>query len=60
MNNFERIKQTKNVYEMSDIVMGFIGNHIHAIKREDGSINPLIFLRWLESNKNIFDEERND
>lgn len=44
-NNFERIKASNNEYEMADLVMGYIGNHIHEIKNEDGSINSLPFLR---------------
>ena len=57
-NNFERIKASNNEYEMADLVMGYVGNHIHEMENEDGTINTLLFLKWLQSNQNIFGEER--
>lgn len=59
-NNFERLKKVEHEYEMADLVMGYIINQINEIINEDGSINSLPFLRWLQSNKNIFGEERTD
>lgn len=58
-NNFERLKQSDNEYEMADLIMGYIGSHLHEIKNDNGTINSLPFLKWLQSNKNIFGEERN-
>ncbi|RDU23410.1 hypothetical protein [Anaerosacchariphilus polymeriproducens] len=56
-NNFERLKQANDEYEMADLVMGYIGNHLHEIKNNDGSINSILFLRWLQSKQNIFGED---
>lgn len=56
MNNFERLKACEGEYEFADIVMGYVANNKSDIFMEDGSINSLEFLRWLQSNKNIFGE----
>ena len=37
-----------------------ISDAINELENEDGSINPLPFIRWLQSNKNISGEERTD
>lgn len=59
MNNFERIKQCKSEHEMTDLVCGFIGANLHKMKDKDTpEFDCLPFLRWLQSNRNIFDEER--
>ncbi len=57
-NNFERLKDTKNEYEMADLIIGYIGNQLHELKNDDGTINGLPFLRWLQSNQNILGEDR--
>lgn len=56
MNNFERLKQCESEYEMSDLVCGFFFNNIYKM-REDCGYTGLPFLHWLQSERNIFDEE---
>lgn len=59
MNNFERIKQSEDEYEMVDLICGYVFNNLHKMRQKDGSgFSSLPFLEWLKSNKNIFDEER--
>lgn len=58
MNNFERLRQCEDEYEMSDLISGYICNNLHKLKNKDGTFNGLEILRWLQSNKNIFGEER--
>lgn len=53
MNNFERLKSLESEYEMADLIMGFLSVNFSEIKREDGSWNGLVFLRWLQSDKKI-------
>lgn len=58
MNNFERLRQCKDEYEMSDLISGYVCNNLHKLKNEDGTFNSIEILQWLQSNKNIFGEER--
>lgn len=58
MNNFERVKQCKNEHEMADLIGGYICNNYRKLRNEDGLFNGLEVLHWLQSNKNIFGEER--
>lgn len=60
MSNFSRIKNCKDVYEMADLLSGYICNNQQKFKNEDGTFNSLIILEWLKSNRNIFDEEVKD
>lgn len=58
MNNFERIKKCENEHEMTDLICGFIGNNLHKLKDKDSPyFNCLPFLRWLQSDRDIYDEE---
>lgn len=58
MKNFDRIKNCKDEYEMADLVMGYIANNLHKMKKLDSSeFTSLPFLHWLQSERNIFDEE---
>ena len=58
MNNFERIRNAKDEYEMTDLICGYICNNLHKLKSEDSpEFNGLPFLEWLKSNRNIFDED---
>ncbi|MBP3487293.1 MAG: hypothetical protein J6K53_02750 [Roseburia sp.] len=58
MSNFERIKQCKDEYEMTDLICGYISNNLQKMKKKnDPCFNSQPFLEWLKSNRNIFDEE---
>lgn len=57
-NNFKRIKECKTEHEMADLVCGYISNNLHKMyDKESCEFNSLPFLRWLQSENNIFDEE---
>lgn len=58
MNNFERLKNCKNEYEMADIIGGYMCNNAHTLIKENGEFNGLEVLNWLKSNKDIFGNER--
>lgn len=61
MNNFEKIKECKDEYEMTDLICGYIGNNLHKLKGKNASyFNSLPFLRWLQSDRDINDEEPED
>lgn len=61
MNNLERIQQCKSEYEVADLICGFFCNNLHKMKNKDSlEFNGLPFLQWLQSNRNIFDEERDE
>jgi len=58
MNNFERIKNCENEYEMADLICGYVCNNLYKLKDKDSpEFHSLPFLKWLQSNRNIFDEE---
>lgn len=56
MNNFERIKNCETEYEMADIICSYMFNNIQKM-RTDVGYTSLPFLHWLQSDKNVFDEE---
>ena len=58
MNNFERIKNCNDEYEMTDIICGYIFNNIHKMKADEVGYTSLPFLHWLQSDRNAFDEAR--
>ena len=47
MNNFERLKNCKNEYEMADIIGGYMCNNAHTLIKENGEFNGLEVLNWL-------------
>lgn len=58
MNNFERIKNAKDEYEMADLICGYVCNNLHKLKSKDSpEFQSLPFLKWLQSSRNIFDED---
>ncbi len=57
MNNFERIKNCKSEYEMADIICTYMFNNIQKMKSCDVDYSSLPFLHWLQSDRNVFDEE---
>lgn len=59
MSNFDRIKKCENEYQMADLLAGYICNNIHKLRNKDGTFNSLEILQWLQSNKDIFGEEKN-
>ncbi|MGN0352414.1 MAG: hypothetical protein ACI4ES_12245 [Roseburia sp.] len=58
MNNFKRLKNCENEYEMADIICGYFCNNAHILIKENGEFNQLEVLNWLKSNKDIFGNER--
>lgn len=48
MNNFQRLQQVDNEYEMADIILYHISNNKRKIFKEDGTVEGLPFLRWLQ------------
>lgn len=60
MTNFDRIKNCKSEYEMSNLICGFMFNNISKMRKIDEGIGytGLPFLYWLQSDRNIFDEDR--
>lgn len=57
MSNFERIKNCETEYEMADIICTYMFNNIQKMKASDVGYTSLPFLRWLQSDRNVFDEE---
>lgn len=49
MNNFKRLKSMKNEYEMADTIAYYMATH--KILKEDGEIDSLSLLRWLQEIK---------
>lgn len=46
MNNFERIKNCENEYEMADLICGYICNDLHKLKNKSSpEFNDLPFLK---------------
>lgn len=58
MSNFDRIKRCENEYQMTDLLAGYICNNVHKLRNRDGTFNSLEILQWLQSNKDIFGEEK--
>lgn len=58
MDNFDRIKRCENEYQMTDLLAGYICNNVHKLRNKDGTFNSLEILQWLQSNKDIFGEEK--
>lgn len=46
MNNFERLKSMEDEYEMADAIAYYMSTH--KILKEDGEIDSLSLLRWLQ------------
>lgn len=46
MNNFERLKSMKDEHEMADAIAYYMATH--NILKEDGEIDSLSLLRWLQ------------
>lgn len=58
MSNFDRIKNCESEYEMADLICGYVCNNLHKLKNKNSpEFNGLPFLKWLQSDRNIFDEE---
>lgn len=57
MNNFERIKNCKDEYEMADIICTYMFNNIQKMENNDIGFTSVPFLRWLQSSRTVFDEE---
>ena len=58
VNNLERLKQCESEYEMDELVCGYFFNNIYKMRNEDCGYTSLPFLYWLQSDRNIFDEDR--
>lgn len=48
MNNFERLKLLEDEYKMADAIAYYMSTH--KILKEDGTIDSLSLLIWLQEN----------
>lgn len=58
VDNFERIKQCESEYEMADLICGYFFNNIYKMRKKGGGYTSLPFLYWLQSDRDIFDEDK--